>query len=294
MKQLFKIACLIAITVLFTTAAQAQEQEHVAKQRHEFSVYGLGGLSLINYTLSGGKTEGTISGGGGVGYTFFFTKNLGITTGAELSFFNAMASVDAITNSTEFKNIDVGGRTEDMHFTSKLDKYKESQKATYVHIPLLLQFQSGVFFAAAGAKVGFAVDGKYEVTGGQLHTGGFFQESGQTFTDMPNHGFVTQEATHSGNLSFGLNAALSIEAGVRLTVNDNVKLYAGAYADYGLLDVSPAKEKALPVNYQPATPAQFAYHSILTAQQQTGKAYVDKINLLSVGIKLRLAFGAIR
>ncbi|MDR0737857.1 MAG: PorT family protein [Prevotellaceae bacterium] len=274
------------------------QSPHTLSLRHEISLYGtFGGSSLPgHYTgnVSPSEVFGKFGSGGGVGYTFFFHPQWGVTTGAEAAFFNATVQSAKLTGST-LETYSYGAATEPMYFNSVLENYEETQRVTYIHVPLLLQFQTAgrhKFFMAVGGKVGFALSGNYEATAANLTTSGYLPESAQTFTNMPNHGFTTiQKPASTGAIDFGLNVSAAAEMGVRWAMGKRVALYTGVYLDYGLLDVAPEKTAGL-VNYQAATPREFIYNSILTAQQSpTGEVYVDKVNLFSAGIKVRLAVG---
>jgi hypothetical protein len=70
----------------------------------------------------------------------------------------------------------------------------------------------------------------------------------------------------------------------------NITLYAGVYVDYGLLNVAPKKANSALVHRPTDILTDYSYNSMLTSMQPTGN-YVDKVNLLAVGVKLRVGFG---
>jgi hypothetical protein len=282
-----------------TVPAMAQEETPRQFLRHEISIYGTYGCSLLSGSYAGDvflseKDFGKLSGGGGVAYTFFFHPKWGITTGAEIAFFNATARSEKMDESTA-ETYSYNGVTEPMTFNSTMEDYEETQRATYIHIPLLLQFQTAgrhKLYMAAGAKVGFAFSGEYETSAANLTTNGYLPTSAQTFTNMPNHGFTTvQNLTYTGTVDFGLDVSLAAEMGTRWAMGKHIALYTGVYLDYGLLNVAQKTTTTGLVDYRPTTPSEFAYSSVLVAQQpSTGAAYVDKVSLFSAGIKMRLTF----
>jgi hypothetical protein len=287
---------LLPILASMMAPAMAQVQPPAKVQRHEVSIYGTFGWASLWHTSSGLSSSGESFDklGGGAGYTFFFHPQWGITTGAEVAIFGTTMHGKKITGSVP-ETYSYGADTEPMYFNSKLKDYEETQRATYIHIPLLLQFQTAgyhKFYMAVGAKAGFALSGKYEATAASLETSGYLPESAQTFTNMPNHGFTTvRKPSWTGTLDLGLNVALAVEIGARWAMGKHVALYTGLYADYGLLDVLPEKTAGL-VNYQPAKPTEFIYRSVLSAKKLSDDTvYVDKMNLFSMGIKVRLAVG---
>ncbi|GHT10838.1 hypothetical protein AGMMS4956_02970 [Bacteroidia bacterium] len=275
---------LLPIFLLLASIAAAQETTQ------EISVYGTGGLSTLQYKSAQGKVSLGIGGGGGVGYTFFFNPQWGFNIGVEVALFNASASGAAITGSS--KEIYDYGRIEDTYFNSTYSDYKEKQRAVYLQVPLMAQFQTGAdnkFYAAAGVKVGIALAGSYATTANQLVLSGYFPATEQTFADVPEVGYVSKEhPTTSGELDFGFNLSLAAEVGARWRLSGYISLYTGLYVDYGLLNVAPKKTTAL-VHRPSENLTAFAYNSLLTATLPAGN-YVDKINLFSAGLKVKLSF----
>jgi hypothetical protein len=293
---------LLPVIASMIMPAMAQESNFVQEptrkfQRHEISIYGTIGRAALwihSDNISFPKKLFDEAIGGGVGYTFFFHRHWGIATGAEVAFFHANEYRSEISEST-LETYSYGGVTEPMYFNSTLKSYQETQRATYIHVPLMLQFQTAgrhKFYVAAGAKAGLALSGKYETTVANLETSGYFPESDQTFTNMPSRGFTTvQKPSWTGTIDFGLNVSAAAEVGARWAMGKQMALYTGVYLDYGLLDVAPEKAAGL-VSRQSDTPSKFIYTNVLAAYNPlTGAAYVDKVNLFSVGIKMRLAVG---
>jgi hypothetical protein len=290
---------LLLIIANITMPAMAQEETRAQFLRHEISIHGTLSWSFLSSYYGGisfnGQYSDKLSGGGGVGYTFFFHRHWGIATGAEMAFFYTAIDDREITESTP-ETYSYGGVTEPMYFNSTLKDFRETRQAAYLNIPLLLQFQTAgrhKFYVAAGAKAGLAVSGKYEATAANLTTSGYFPESDQTFTNMPNRGFTTlRKPSWTGAIDFGLNISASIETGVRWSMGKHVALYTGVYLDYGLLDVSPEKTEKDLVSYQAAAPSEFVYtHTLAACRSSSGAAYVKEVSLFSAGIKMRLAFG---
>ena len=294
-----KKCVLLLIIANIIVPAMAQEETRAQFLRHEISIHGTLSWSFLSSYYGGksfnGQYSDKLSGGGGVGYTFFFHRHWGIATGAEIAFFYTVIDDREITESTP-ETYSYGGVTEPMDFNSTLKDFKETRHAAYIHIPLLLQFQTAgrhKFYMAAGAKAGLAVSGKYEATAANLTTSGYFPESGQTFTNMPNRGFTTlRKPSWTGAIDFGLNVLLTAEIGARWASGKHVAFYTGFYFDYGLLDVSPKKTEKDLVSYQATAPSEFVYtHTLAACRSSSGEAYVKEVTLFSAGIKVRLAFG---
>lgn len=60
---------------------------------YEFSLYGAGGISEIRYDVNVGDRKTGFGGNAGLGYTFFFSPNWGLGSGAGISFLNSYTGV---------------------------------------------------------------------------------------------------------------------------------------------------------------------------------------------------------
>jgi hypothetical protein len=302
----------ILSTIMMQTPLQAQETTNAKplSAKHEFSIYGMTGYSGLQYDLNpeaiSANNGGTYSagndltGGIGIGYTYSFSSKWGLVTGLEFASFATTTKVDNISGRDPV-GYSFRGRQEAMDFLSEVSRYKETQSSRYIHIPLMLQYivqtaeEKYKWYMAAGAKFGFSLSGHYEAKADRLTTSAYLPETNQTFTGMPEHGLLTiSNPSWEGTQKQGLNVALSAEAGLRISLSDkwrHWRLYTGIYIDYGLTNVSPPKTKDALVGYQNNSPEIFSYNSIITAKQpSTGIIYVDRINLIAIGVKLKLGF----
>jgi hypothetical protein len=287
MKKILIILIIAANLILPATNSQAQ---------HEVSLYGLGGLPGLQLKTSSDLTTGKeFPGGFNIGYSYSLSPKWGIVSGIELVSYSSKVNATNITSRKE-SLYSYDGRSETMFFNSSVNGYEETQKATYLHIPLMAKFRlpalkSHEWYASAGAKFGFALSGKYESTANSIVTSGEFPETGLSFNDLPLHGFGTSNGVSwDGDLDFGFNAALSVETGIRWRLSDNWGLYTGVYLDYGLTDVSPAKTGNL-IEYENTTTADpIVRNSAFTSKNQSGAAFVEKANLFSIGLKIGIGF----
>jgi hypothetical protein len=270
--------------------------------QHELSVYGSTGYSYIDYSLNAAaispingstyQTGGKLQSGIGLGYTYSFTPRWGIVSGVEMKYFSADAEINSLVDRTSTV-YSYEGRTEEMYFNSSLSGFKENQKATILQIPLLAEYRfsgdGSTWFIAAGAKFGFGVSGKYTATANRLVTTGYFPEWEQTFHDMPEHGFVARDnVSWSDKLKFGFNVSFTVETGARIALTPRLGIYTGIYFDLGSVNIL-SKSTTGVVSYRPDDPETFAYNSIIrTTQQSSDEQFVNKINLLSIGVKLKV------
>ncbi|GHV67937.1 hypothetical protein FACS1894199_14360 [Bacteroidia bacterium] len=240
------------------------------------------------------KVAGGFGGGAGFGYTYFMTEQWGISTGLEFSLSSSTLTADKFSDDYTLAFPRAVGEDEKLKFTSEFEGYEEKQSATYLHIPLMLRFQTtGThrFQMGAGLKVGFALSGSYDVAIKSLTTTGDFPKTALTVYDEAQHALTTySNVTSSGDLSLGLSVALSMDVGMHWGLSDKLGLYTGVYLDYGVVNILPSPTAHL-VGYDPdiaydptSTASPLPHNSALTTP------LVDKANLFSVGVKVGVAF----
>jgi hypothetical protein len=275
------VCCLIVFTA--ATAQDAQRNE----QKHELSIYGLGGYSPVNLALdSRGSKSGSMGGGAGLGYTFNINQSLGIVTGLEMTVHGAEITFDNIPG----EYVEGTGEGE-LHFMYSLRNYKEKQSITVFSIPVMAQYSlplgsgSAKFYASGGFKLGFPLSAKADIEPGTAKTSGYYPHENITYENLPQHGFVTDAALRNvkQDLKPGFSAALALEAGARFSLNDRIDLYTGVYFDYGLNSIHKTGDRHI-LEYDSFNETTFKHNSVL----DTG--LVSKANLLSAGLKLRIGF----
>jgi len=271
--------------------------ELFAQHKHEFSIYGGGGLSALSYKTVGAEQKSGAGGNFDFGYHYFFTPKWGLGTGAEFAFYNASVNIDNFN--LTYMAVDMEGVT--FEFRSTVNAYEEKQRALLLQIPLMLQFQTGgarQFYVAAGGKVGLPLNGKYSTTA-SLRNAGYYAYENSLYDTQEFMGFGNFPGKKTdGDLDFRTAFLVSVESGVKWRLNDKVSLYAGAYLDYGLNNIVEKRTVAsLPalVEYNTANPTAFAINSVIksryTQDGNATQAFVDKMTPKAAGVKLRLAFG---
>jgi hypothetical protein len=252
-------------------------------QSHEFSIYGTGGMPSLSYKFDAGKVSGGFGGGGGVGYTYNISPKFGITTGVEFTLYGSKVTSDAFSG--QYNTPDDNG--DDFRFAYSVSGYEEKQNATLLTIPVMAQYSTGSksisVVLAGGLKFGLPMSATTTVSQGSITTSGTYVYEDQIYTDLPQHGFVTGQSvsTIKNDINLGFSTILSLEAGLRFSLSKKVGLYTGLFFDYGLNSIQKYRDKQV-VEYQPLDPSRFKYNSILN----TGM--VDKINLMSLGVKIKL------
>jgi len=272
---------------LFISALNAQNSD---QYRHEIGISVGGGLSSLQYKLTEGKHGIGFGGQAGVGYTFFFSPHWGLGTGAEIAVYQAKAKLSDFSDS-----YDVQGATAADNYTYSytLNNYSELQRALYINIPLIVQYQTGgkhKFFAALGGKVGFPINAVAQTDNCSVSTKGYFPAEGRTYDDLPQFGFGTfNYAGSKTNLDkLNINLMASAELGVKWKICGKTALYTGIYADYGFYNIQKTNSKTF---IQSTLTADNPPMSPVVESQFAGKPFTDKITPLAVGLKIKFAFG---
>jgi hypothetical protein len=273
MKNIFLLICLL-LTVNIATA-----------QSHEFSIYASGGMSSLSYKFDAGTVSGGFGGGGGVGYTYNISPKFGITTGVGFAMYGSKATSDGFSG--QYSTFDDG---DELQFSYTVATgYEETQSATLLTIPVMAQYRapfgsgSMSFYAAGGLKLGLPISAKTLITSVSTSSGHYLYEN-QTYENLPQHGFIRAVggSKMKSDVDLGFATILALEAGLRFSLSEKTGLYTGLFLDYGLNSIQKSNDKHA-IEYQ--SPNSSQVNSILN----TGM--VDKINLMSVGIKVKLGIG---
>lgn len=284
----YKIILLITIG---STASFLQ-----AQQKHEFSIYGGGGLSNLNYRLHNINNDKIKSKAGvlaGVGYTFFFQDQWGFTTGAEYTTYKSRSESYSIIDTRS--TIDSDG--DNFNYTILQRGRIESQEVSYINIPLMIQFQQmhpTGFYAALGGKIGFPIRGKYKYSYNQLIASGYYPSLNAQINDLEFRGFGTFEGRSGKNdLDAKVAFSLAAETGIKWHLGKQLFLYTGVYADYGLNDVIKGSKNKSILPYNNDNPLNFKSNSILNSEysyNKITKSFSGKVKPLAIGIKVKVSF----
>jgi hypothetical protein len=291
MKKIYTIYVIIfcLLTVANTAAGQDEANDSVSSKttgRHEFSFYGMGGKYNLIYKVSGTGSNSDFGGGGGVGYTYNLDEKVGITTGIEFSIYGGEVERERLDGyySAAFNS------SENFRFNYSITGYEEKQRTTMVAVPVMLQYKtqlgnkSVLFFVAAGAKIGLPVSVKTTAKYGTLTTSGDFEYENAEY-HIPDYGFVTGQTgiENSKRVSLKMAGILTLESGLRFSFSEKAGVYTGLFLDYGINSIQKTRAKNV-TEYQAANPTQFKHHSVLESNT------VEKINFISMGLKIRFAF----
>lgn len=281
--------CIAVGLLLCCSALNAQEFGH------EFLLYGGGGLSTMQYDAVAGKQKAGFGGHFGLGYNLFLSKNWSLGTGVEFAFYSTRYNLDSYH--TRYMTVDI--EDNEFEFRSTISDYEEKQRAAMFQIPLMFQFQTGkkhMLYAAAGLKVGIPISGKYKSSNAGIQNSGYYAREDYEYTTQTFMGFgLFTGKNASGDLNFKTAFIASAELGVKWRLNEKWALYTGAYLDYGLNNIAKTQQaKSHLIEYNTVSPRNFAVNSIFNSQHTTSgstQPFVDKINPIAAGIRLKLAFG---
>jgi opacity protein-like surface antigen len=279
-----------ANTTAVDTDTTTVKKKYNADLRHELSIYGGAGLSVINYALdkSGSRSDGSNSVAGilGIGYTWNINDNFGVVTGVEMSRYNGKTSYDVISGDREY-----GTGDDRFKFSYSMRNYIEEQSTVMISIPAMAQYSAPLsdpvtFYLAAGFKFGLPVNAKATIFPGDVSTSGYYYfENQRYYDDLPDYGFTNSKPSSvTSDVALKVSMAMSIESGVRFSLMDNMRVYTGAYLDYGLNNIR-SKHEDLLINYHELNPSAYTYSSVLNT------AHADKIKIFAVGLKLKISFG---
>ncbi|MDR0832870.1 MAG: PorT family protein [Candidatus Symbiothrix sp.] len=266
--------------VLFTLSMSAQS-------KHEFSIAAGGGSSTLRYKSVEGAGKSGFGSNVGLGYTYFFNANWGLGTGVGASLFSGQYDIPSFS---EFYQSHDGEEAFEYRYTAK--NYNEKQRAWLLDIPLMVQFQTGKFYAKFGAKAGIPLSANYKNSVGELQASGYYPQSDLTLNDPAFMGFGTfTNISNKDDLKLKTAFFAAAEAGVKWKLSGNLALYTGAYLDYGLNNTLKQETSANHlIAYNAAAADTYRPNSVFNSQKE-GKSLVDKVNPLSAGIKVSLAFG---
>jgi len=280
---------------------------------HEFSLYGGGGFSALNYQLSLGEGAGSVGGDIGVGYTVYrpttmvattgtvSTSRLGVHTGIGLALYNARARLHNVNDPVITGNLldnDVYGsfKGDPFHMNTNIKKYEEAQNAMYLNIPVTVVYQTlngnRGYYGMGGLKFGVPISGKFKSEDATFLNKGYYYELGNWAEVQEFAGFGTfAERNSKGNIDLNFCLMFSLEGGYKWRITSKMYLYAGVYFDYGLNNASKGKYQAF-LNYDNTKPKDFTTNSVLTSYRDSLEStkFTEKFNPIAIGIKLRIAF----
>ena len=209
----------------------------------------------------------------------------------ELQFFKGKVSYNSVTDA--YTTVDA--ENEAFEFRYRVQDLTELQSATYLNVPIKVQYESTGklrFYAAGGAKIGFNLNSGYESAISSLMTSGYYSQYDAELSDPQFMGFGEFKSIESEKKNLGLKTHLVIdlETGVKFIMANNRALYMGLFLDYGLTSLNNNNAQQNLISYNAENPTSFETNSVLTSSNKVnGNAYIDKMNTVAFGFKIRYA-----
>ncbi len=257
------------------------------KQEFSFSLGG-GVSSFYPEKMNIGENKLGINGNISIDYTCLFSRFVGITTGINLFQYNTKTSISSVSG-----NYPAYDGVEPFIYNYAINNLDESQQFIYLKVPLMLQFQtSGYnrFYFRMGGTAGLPVYQRYTSKQNTLSATGYYPEQ-----DITKNLGLYENSSYKGNLDLDLIYTATIETGIKWTVFDDFYIYTGIYADYVINSIrkqGTGNKNLVDYNIEsPYTPTiNSMLHSAVT-QDGVSTPFIDKINPVSLGIKIQLSFG---
>ena len=264
-----------------------------AQSKTEVSVAVNGSFSKLDYEVLGHNNEMESGWGIGLQYAHYFNKNWSIGTGLEYQSYQGTAKIASLQDA--YATEDLEGEAFEFRYTAT--NYEEQQRASYLNLPLKLQYEtSGAirFFVAAGAKVGFNLRSEYQAEANSLVTSGYYPQFNAELHAPEFAGYGDFGAYRFGSSPLDLRTSFlaTLESGVKFLLESQRSFYLGLFLDYGLNDINEKAGEGNIVEYSSENPSSFSGNSLLTAvNNSTAVAYTEEVKQLAFGLKLRYAFG---
>ncbi len=274
-----------------------ERQDSLKEKRHELSAWIQGVCSFLQYNPTVGNYKLGLGGGVGIGYTYLFDRQWGISTGVEAVVYNAKTKIT--NHSDRYRVIDDEDQYNSLTLMVDIDNFEEKQQVYYLNIPLMIYYQGdgkagNEFYASLGGKLGVPIQGNYRSTGDYV-TKGQYDFTQTILENMPEHGFYTyNDLKADEKFDLDLNFQISAEVGYRWNMEEDWYIYTGLYCDYGLSDIRKVKNSpANLLQYNRENPPKYIINSIAESHYTNDKGtdnYMKKMNTLAFGIKLKFAF----
>jgi len=256
----------------------------IAQQRNELLLHINGPVSILEY--EGVDNTAALDDGVGFGieYGRYLSPQWSLRTGVALQNYSGHAKLDQITGAYDTQD----SENENFEFRYQFTDYRETQKASYIQIPLLLQYESSGtarFFATAGIKVGVLVSSEYEAQAAQLSTAGYYEQY-DVLLEAPRFAGFGDFGSYSWSddvLELKTNIMLSLETGLKLPVTGTSPAYISVYLDYGLTNIFNDVTTNRLVDYNAGTEVNFTGNSVLNTSVANG----IEVKTLSFGFKLK-------
>jgi outer membrane protein OmpA-like peptidoglycan-associated protein len=281
----------------------------------EISIWGAGGLSILNYDPEAGNRSNMLGGAFGIGYSYYWSEHFGLLLGAELALYQSKFKTNGLRDNYNTVDLDTYNNIENINFRYRLNDYEELQRLWNINIPLMLQYQtplwaSNRFYAGLGFKLGIPVKSTSKTSDFKITSMGFYYDentgSKQVLNDVTELGFGEfSNKSVKNDLNFGFSYIGTVETGIKWNLGGNVDLYTGLYFDYAFNNIVKGSRHKHLVEYASFDGNNFnTVNSVLVSQhaqinnlrtdalpESTAKSMTTHVSPVAFGLKLRLGIG---
>lgn len=285
-KQLIKyIILLIVICSYFEVKSQFSQ---------EFSFNFSGGISNLKYKTEFGNSKYKTGALFGLGYTYFINENIGFVSGAEFSLYRSSIKINSFYT-TEF---DLKDHYNDVfNYNSHVSNYDEKHNALFLNIPIMITYQTYgkyKFYASGGVKLSIPINNINEISNAKYENDAYYIDRNNTLNspEFMGLGEFTNK-NFSREIKYITSVLASIEAGFKFEINSSIFIYTGFYVDYGFSNIIKSNNESI-ISYNHSKPIDFINKSILESSyvsNNTLSQFTNKVIPITIGLKLRLAFG---
>jgi hypothetical protein len=259
------------------------------QHRNEWNL--LTGAGMTTFTPTYTFLTGGVGGRLGFGYTHFFTTGFGFSFGTEAVLHHSAFRANAL--SVSYPILTPPGLKGDFLLQADYSNLQEKHTLLFLQLPLMLNIQlplggRAFFYLGGGGKYAFPVSLSYKQTASFVQTTGYSYYTGQTYQNLPHHGFSTA-SNHAASGTFDVNPSLllALEAGFKWKISSKSYLYTGFYLDTSLRPFPTNAAQPLLV-YHSESP--YIYNSILETDSSINP--LSSVKHFAAGISLKLAFGS--
>ena len=258
-------------------------------QHHQFGFSAAAGMGGLRYKVNGQESKLKPAIHFGLTYTLVCKAGWGLHTGLGPGFFRTNSP---LAGNSSYTSNAVDSEGEGFEFRVHQKGYSEIQKLYTLDIPLMLQWQTPEsstpqFYVRSGVKLMLPVRSGFSASAGEISTTGYYPSYNVELANLPEFGFGSQSHwSGKGNTDLKPALALAAEAGAVFSICKSRLLYAGAYIDYGLNDMSKEGPSTSLLEYSTNGFASSKPNGLLSLRE------AGPVRFISYGIRLQFAFSA--
>ncbi|UCH13800.1 MAG: outer membrane beta-barrel protein [Bacteroidales bacterium] len=193
------------------------------------------------YSDDNWKAEGTFGYSGGIGYTYYLSRSVGVFGGLSLT--NYKTNLKLENFNIETNTLQLIDKDNDVYYRYIQADVEEQNSLTYLDVSLGANLNKYIkenafgIYLSAGGQFSYLFMSKYKITGSSTHTG-YYPEYHVVLYDLPDYDFTSENLDDENDWelnSFNISAYLSF--GVFARVHRLIYLSAGPYIVYGVADL---------------------------------------------------------